>query len=577
MKHIIFAISIFLHLLAVGQNNFRLNKNAKITQHSLSENEAKKYEHHYFLGLKLKTLENFEEAIKNFEKCIEIEKKISAPHYEIALISSEIGGYEMAIKSIENAISIEPSNKWYILLYAEILFSIQDYNKTSDQYKKLIQITNNIEYYYKLAEVYIYQNDFKKAISVYDDLEKKSGFDKSISLQKHRLHRQINNISEAIKELEKILTVFSEDEESLEILSELYLLSDQKDKAFEVLKQLAEINPNNGRIHLTLADYYREKEDNKKSYEHLKNAFKSIELDVETKIRILVSYYQLIPINSEMRDQAYELIEILLKIYPENTNVINVYADILYTDKNYSEAKKQYLLVLENQKSNRQVWGQVLFILAEEEDYNSILETSKEALEYFPLEPLFYYFNAASNRTLENYEQAIDMLLTGKEFIVDNENLLVEMNSLLGDLYNSTGNYEESDSYYEAVLKIDSNNAVVLNNYAYYLSLRKKSLLKAKAMSQRCNEIQPNNGTYQDTYAWILYQLGDYEEAKKWLEQALNNGASDSPVVVEHYGDVLYKLGLKDEALLEWNNAKKLGGSRDKLEKKINEKKLNDQ
>ena len=131
-------------------------------------------------------------------------------------------------------------------------------------------------------------------------------------------------------------------------------------------------------------------------------------------------------------------------------------------------------MVLENQKSNRQVWGQVLFILAEEEDYNSILETSKKALEYFPLEPLFYYFNAASNRTLENYEQAIDMLLTGKEFIVDNENLLVEMNSLLGDLYNSTGNYAESDSYYETVLKIDPNNAVVLNNYAYYLSLRKK-------------------------------------------------------------------------------------------------------
>ena len=148
-----------------------------------------------------------------------------------------------------------------------------------------------------------------------DDLEKKSGFDKSISLQKHRLHRQLNNISEAIKELEKILRVFSKDEESLEILSELYLLSDQKDKAFEVLKQLAEINPNNGRIHLTLADYYREKGDNKKSYEHLKNAFKSIELDVETKILILASYYQLISVNSEMRDQAYELIEILLKIW----------------------------------------------------------------------------------------------------------------------------------------------------------------------------------------------------------------------------------------------------------------------
>ena len=149
------------------------------------------------------------------------------------------------------------------------------------------------------------------------------------------------------------------------------------------------------------------------------------------------------------------------------------------------------------------------------------------------------------------------MLLTGKEFIVDNE-ISIEMNSLLGDLCNSTGNYAESDSYYEAVLKIDSNNAVVLNNCLLFVA-KKKSLLKEKAMSQRCNEIEPNNGTYQDTYAWILYQLGDYEEAKKWLEQALKTEQATALLLLNTMGDVLYKLGLKEEALIEWNNAKKLG------------------
>ena len=68
---------------------------------------------------------------------------------------------------------------------------------------------------------------------------------------------------------------------------------------------------------------------------------------------------------------------------------------------------------------------------------------------------------------------------------------------------------------------------------AAYLSLRKFNLEKAQKMSYKCNELEPNNGTYQDTYAWILYQLGDYREAKKWLEKALNNGAGDSPIVVD--------------------------------------------
>ena len=60
-----------------------------------------------------------------------------------------------------------------------------------------------------------------------------------------------------------------------------------------------------------------------------------------------------------------------------------------------------------------------------------------------------------------------------------------------------------------------------LNNYAYFLSLDAKDLKKAEKMSYRSITAEPNNSTYLDTYAWILYQQGRYEEARIYIEQAL--------------------------------------------------------
>jgi tetratricopeptide (TPR) repeat protein len=216
----------------------------------------------------------------------------------------------------------------------------------------------------------------------------------------------------------------------------------------------------------------------------------------------------------------------------------------------------------------------VLFIQAEQNDFEGMLKTSKESLEYFPADPLFYYFNGVSNKWFKNYDVAINSLEIGAEFVVDNQNLLLECYSSLADVYHTTKQYKLSDEYYEKVLEIDPNNILVLNNYAYYLSVRKTNLEKAKEMSFRSNELEPNNGTYQDTYAWVLYELKEYELAKEWLLKALLNGSDKSAVVVEHYGDILYRLGEVYEALNQWKKAKELGDASEFLDKKIKEGKL---
>jgi len=549
-----------------------IKKSKKEQEKTDREKDKKQFYSCFFSAIKAKSLEDYDEALKYFEKCINLDSKNASPYYESAIINTAKGSYMVAIEQIKAAVKLEPRNRWYIFLYAEILFNKQDFENASVQYKKLIALEpGNEELYFKLSDTYVYANEFKKAIAVYDDLQKYNGVDKMLSMQKQKLYRQLNDIKGAIRELNLITDIFPNDIEVMEILSELYLLNDEKEKAFKLFKQVAIIDPNNGRIHLTLADYYRENGENEKSYDELKLAFKSTELNIDTKIRILISYYQLIALNTNMSSQANELAEILIQAHPESLKGRAVFADVLYTSKKYQKAKEQYLIVLEKDKSKSEVWSQILFIQAEQNDFEGMIKTSKEALEYFPSYPLFYYFNGVSNKWFKNYDLAIKSLETGVEFVVENQNLLLEFYSSLADIFYSKSNYEKSDKYYDMVLEIDSNNLLVLNNYAYYLSLRKTNLQKAKEMSFRCNELDPDNGTYQDTYGWILYELKEYELSKEWLLKALSNGSDKSPVVVEHYGDVLYRLGEISQAIDQWKKAKELGAVSKFLNQKIQE------
>ena len=533
------------------------------------------YDTHLFNALKAKSLENYEEALKQFQKCIKLNTKQALPFYESALINKNQGNLDLAQEQIKRATTLEKNNRWYQLTYAEILFSKQNFKNAAVEYKKLILLEpGNEELYYFLADAYIYDKDFLKAIVVYDDLEKNKGVDKMISMQKHKLYMELQKKKNAINELLKLIDAYPNDIEALEILSEVYLLNDEKQKAFEIFKKLAIIDPDNGRIHLTLADYYRENGDNNQSFEELKLAFKSTKLGIDIKVQILVSYFQLLAVNDSMRQQADELSKLLISTHKDNPKAHAVYADILYTENKFQEAKKHYLIVLEKDKTKSQVWSQVLFIQAEQNDFSGMLETSDEALTYFPTDPLFYYFNGVSNKWFKHNNEAILALEMGIEFVIDNEMLLLEFYSSLADLHYVMGNDNVSDSLYEKVLDIDSENVLVLNNYAYYLSVRKVKLEKAKEMSLKCNEIEKDNGTYQDTYAWVLYQLSEYEMAKEWIEKSLANGSDASAVVVEHYGDILYQLGDKEGAIKQWKIANTLGEASKFLTQKIEEGKL---
>jgi len=114
----------------------------------------------------------------------------------------------------------------------------------------------------------------------------------------------------------------------------------------------------------------------------------------------------------------------------------------------------------------------------------------------------------------------------------------------------------------------------VMNNWAYYLSLRNENLDKAEKMGRKANQLVKDNSSYEDTYAWVLYKQKQYEEAKKWIEKALEHGGEKNGVILEHYGDLFFQLGQTEKAFEYWKKAKAAGKHSDLLDKKIADKKM---
>jgi tetratricopeptide (TPR) repeat protein len=132
--------------------------------------------------------------------------------------------------------------------------------------------------------------------------------------------------------------------------------------------------------------------------------------------------------------------------------------------------------------------------------------------------------------------------------------------------------FEDSDKYFGKAYQLDSANIMVLNNWSYFLSLRKENLAKAAYMSEKANVLSPGNPSYEDTYAWILFVKGEYSEAKKWIEKAIQNGGATNGTILEHAGDIEFKLGNVNGAVELWKKAKATADHTEQIDRKINDR-----
>ncbi len=541
----------------------------------LSSKNKLRFEYNFFNANTEKILGNYDEAVKLYLTALEANPKGAAAMYELANILEQKHNFQHALHYSKKAALIEPDNIWYQLLYITCLKDTKKWQEVVIAYQNLIkQHPNDIEYYYDLANSYLLIKKTNEAFKIFDDLEKRFGFNKEISLQKINVYQITHNSDKAIEEAKKLVKEYPKEASYYGILGDLYQDKGEATKAFDAYKKMLEMDPDNPYVHISLANYYSKQKQDNKAFEETVIAFKSKDLDIDTKIKMLMSYYYVTENNTQFKADADTLCKIVIQVHPNEAKSYSIYGDFLYRDKKTKEARIQYRNAIELDKEKYALWNQLLLIDSELGDNESLLKESKEAIELFPTQPVPYLFNGVTNLQFKNYNEAVTSLNQGKEYVLDNLNLLSQFYGYLGDAHYQLKNYTESDIAFDKSLKADKNNIVVLNNYAYYLSLRNVYLEKAEAMSKRSNELEPNNSSYQDTYGWVLYKMGKYDDAKIWIAKAIANLGSSNGTLLEHYGDILYKLGDTESAFKYWENAKKAGDASELIDKKIADKKL---
>lgn len=505
---------------------------------------------------KQKMLGNSSQALLLYAEAVKVDPRNSAAYYELAKLHAQQGFVEDAEEYAIKAVRLDPDNKFFSLLLADVYFLQSKNEKGFEVQNELARkFPTDMNIQISKLSTLLYLEKYDEAIAVFEHIENISGFNNELSLQKQRIFMEMNRPDLALQEARRLVSYFPGELVYLELLAELYRENDQPQEAYKVYHQMLEARPDYPMARLLLADYYTNAGEDEKAYDELRQAFMSPELGLDGKVRIMVSYYYLSEEDSTYLEQSYQLGEIMLKVHPDEAQAHAVYGDFLFRDERYEDAWEKYHAAALIDPSELGYWQQVLSIEARLQDYESMLNTSDKALEYFFEQPVIFFFNGLAHYQLENFEQAISSFRYGVDLAVSEPDLLGQLHTLLADTYHKLERYEESYNEYEKALEINPDDAYALNNYSYYMSLRNANLEKARQMSARSLELEPDNASFQDTFGWINYKMGDYENARIWIRKALDNSETPNAVVLEHYGDVLYKLGEKEEAQVYWKQA----------------------
>lgn len=569
-------LSVLLLVFFVGianEESIAQKRNKTASVDTISAEDQEKINTYFFEGLRQKNVDNEEAAIRNFTKVVEISATNDAAFFELGLLYTKQKKYSLAVAALARASELKPTNEWYLNSYAKALENTGDYKSALVVYEKLIkQHPEKFELLFDLASVKIFLQDYKGAIKTYDDIEKSIGINEDLINQKQKIWLKLGKVDKAAEEAIRLIKSDPTEVRYKMNLAEIYLANKKLDKAILVLQEIAETDPNNSFVQLALADYYREKKDESKSYEYLKKAFANPNLNIDQKVRILSPYFSVLD-DPKMKERALLLSELMVTAHPTDPKATAIYADFLYQDKQLEKAKEAYEKTIALDKKVFAVWQNLMFIEVDLADYTSLLKTSNEAIELFPAQQLVHYLNAIAKVQIKDFEGAVNSYKNALMLGLPNKDTESQIYAGLGDAYHSLKKHKESDEAYDKALEIKPNDPYVLNNYAYYLSLRNERLEKSLEMSARSNELLKNNSSFLDTYAWILFQLKRYSDAQIWIEKALTAGGATSATIVEHSGDILFYLNKVDDALVQWKKAAELATPSETLKKKIQDKK----
>lgn len=526
----------------------------------LNDNDMRRYQYFYLEAIRQEGLGNFAEAFDLYRHCLEIDSLASETHYAISDFYSQISKDSLALYHLKKANSLEPENDEFAERLGQYYLSQNKIEEGTRVYERLADIhRDRSEFLDILTRIYQFKKDYPKMLETLNRLEEAEGESENLTLSKMQVYSSMGDEKGAYEELLRLVKRHPNDLNYKVMMGNWLLANSRKDEALKAYKAVLKEEPTNPQAQMSLMDYYRTTGNSAEADTLLYQILENPETEAQTRISLM---RQVVADNEQGGGDSTRILNIFSRILslPQLTSDM---AEMHVAYMNFKHMPNDSILsglnkVLAINPENIAARLQRLDIMWRDTIDEKVIAECEKAIDYTPEEPVLYYYLGLAKYLNKDDAGALEALRKGAANI--KEDTPMEISSRIymisGDILHSMNLPEEAYAAYDSCLNINPNEISCLNNYAYYLSEENRDLKRAEQMSYKTIKAEPENVSYLDTYAWILYMQKRYEEARIYIDQALKSDSTQtSSVIFEHAGDIYIRLGLKSDASNYWQKA----------------------
>ena len=548
-----------------------------LAQSSLTSEQQRKYDYFFLEAMRLKEKKDYASAFGLLQHCLDIHPNAASALYEVSQYYMFLRQVPQGQEALEKAVANAPDNYWYSQGLASLYQQQNELDKAITLLEQMVvRFPAKQDPLFNLLDLYGRQEKYDKVISTLNRLEKHMGKNEQLSMEKFRIYLQMKDDKKAFQEIESLVQEYPMDMRYQVILGDVYLQNGKKQEAYDVYQKVLAAEPDNPMAIFSMASYYKQTGQEELYQQQLDTLLLNKKVTPDTKVGVM---RQMIVENEQADKDSTQIIALfdrIMKQEQDDPQIPMLYAQYLLSKNMEAESVPVLEQVVDLDPTNNAARMMLIGAAVKKEDYKQIIKVCEPGLEATPDALEFYYYLAVAYNQAEKPDSVISICKRALEHkTADGKKEIVsEFYSILGDMYHTQKQMKEAYAAYDSALVYNPSNIGALNNYAYYLSVERRDLDKAEEMSYKTVKAEPNNATYLDTYAWILFEKGNYAEARIYIDNAMKSeGGDKSDVIVEHCGDIYYMTGDVDGALTYWKKALEMGSESKTLKQKIEKKK----
>ena len=539
----------------------------------LDYNTSQRFKYFYLEAINQQNKGNYAAAFDLLNHCQEINPNAAEVYFMRSAYYSMLKNDSLMVADIERAAALNPTNTTFMERLGQIYIGMGKFPKAIETYEKIFANTRDRDDVLNiLIQLYDRQKDYDNMLRTIDRLESLEGSSEEITLARMRVLALKGDKEAELAELKSLSEKHPNDMNYHVMMGNWLLQNDRADEALKEYDYVLKMEPDNLMAQMSMLDYYRNVGEDSLANDLQEKMLINEDTPINSKMTLM---RKVVADNEQEGGDSTQVLDLFHRILAKpqkTTDMHELYAAYMTLKKMPQDSINQALRdALEIAPDNAGVRLELIQAEWSKKNFDEVIRLSRAAQEYNPDEMAFYYFMGLAHFQKDERDEALNSFQRGVAQINESSNkeIVSDFYAIMGDILHEKGREKEAYAAYDSCLQWKPDNIGCLNNYAYYLSEQGKDLQRAEQMSYRTIKAEPQNSTYLDTYAWILFMQERYEESKIYIDQAVQNDSTVSVVILEHAGDIHAKVGEMDKALDFWRKARDNGSDSKVLIRKI--------